>query len=529
MDAHRARRRAVRALRMAGYVARRRWARQGRGWRQHGLHHVPSWVYLDGPAAGAEAIDPWDRAKQLADCSGSWGVQPRVTSAGDLLALPIPSACGQVHVCPVCAARRSRSLAREIRAAIRGRDPGAMALVTLTQRAIPGESLVAALERWRRAWELLTRGRQGRRLRRWIRGWYYGIEVRWNPAGWWHLHGHVVVELRANERVPDECETCGAAPGAACRSLRGGRPMRGFHAGRSEVELGDPVDVAAARAELGRGWRDASESAAPEWGWDPLAGCWDRDSEPASAAEGRIAAGDWTGAWWREIDPGDTSAVYQACKYPTPITDLGAVQLAEFVSATHGRRWHQGGWDWRSIRADGADQIAADLADDDDAIDLGIPIASLAPGHVPDLDEIFNGRGRAASVEKGRRTALASGETGEPIEGGTVEWVLVQDAEVLARQWEGEGWCSLGWQTIKYREPAPPEHPDAVSVLRRHPDGTEDAISVVVRERVHPVLTVASELAAVLVARTEDLILTRARERSSGDGRDQRAHADSCV
>ena len=391
-----------------------------------------------------------------------------------------------------------------------------MALVTLTQRAMPGESLVDALERWRRAWVLLMRGRSGRRLRCWIRGWYYGIEVRWNPAGWWHLHGHVVLELRERETVRADCAACGAECGSPCLALNTCRTMKGAHRGRGHVEKGAAVDVATVRAAVGLGWRDATASASGDWGWDPLAGCWDRESEPASAAEARIAAGDWRGGWWREIDPSDTSAVYQACKYPTPITDLGPIQLAEFISATHGRRWHQGGWDWRSIRTDGADQLADDLAADDDAIDLGIPIASLSPGHVPNLDDVFRGRGRGAvSVGKGRRTALDAGLPGERAEGGTVAFVLVEDAEVLARQWVAEGWAELGWKKIKHREQVDPEHPDANAVIRRHPDGSEDTITMRVVERAHPVLLVASELAAELVEHTESLILKRGRDRSS--------------
>ena len=521
VEAHQARRRAVRSLRMAGYVARRRYGRQQSGWRQHGDHRVASWTYLDGPAKGQEAIDPWKRAQQLHDCAASWSVLPLVTSDGALGALPIPSLCGQAHVCPVCSAKRSRELARELRAVLTG--GGRLALVTLTQTAIEGESLADALERWRRAWVLMMRGRRARRLRKLIRGWYYGIEVKWNEgANWWHLHGHVVIGLRDREWIRTDCSTCGAGAGHKCISQAPatfGDRMKGVHKGRKRAELGQVVTVEQVRRALGEAWKASTETASPpEKGWDPLSGCWDQKAwkekqpgaESASDVRKRIAKGDWSGGWYVEIDAEDPKQVYQACKYPTPVTELGSVQLVEFLAATHGRRWHQGGWDWRGIRKQGREALAEEIAEDPERQELGTPIASMAPGHVPALDKIIPDRGTEPTTVRVRdpktrriKTELVGGSKGREPEEGTVSWTLVHDAHELAEQWSSEGWADYSTRPIRTESPATPDDPDAVAKFRRHPGGDVEVSWVIVRERIHPVLTISRKLAAELVRQTE--------------------------
>lgn len=560
-EAHAARRRAVRQLRAAGYEARKLWGREDNGWRKHGDALSPSWVYSDGPAAGLEAIDPWKRAAELHNCSARWSVLPRMLASGAPLALPVPSGCGQDHVCPVCAARHSRSLARQVRAAIAAREEGGgLALVTLTQRAIPGESLHSALERWRAAWRRMMRGRPGQRLRRLIRGYYYGIEVTRNEhANHWHLHGHVVLELRHRERRRGHCDECGALPGDRCLSmvevkrgacacgavrggpclhLRTGEPMVSRHAGREKIrepmssvhhsrlweDSGPLVVEATARRWVARAWEKATRAASGDDGWDPLSGCWAKDDEPASDARRRILAGDYSGSWWRSIDPEKPAEVYQACKYPTPVASLGAVPLAEFLAATHGRRWHEGGWGWRSIRKMGDEALADELAADPEAVDLGVSVGSLAPGHCPSLDSVLKDRGTSPTVltpglqmvqtadgleysGKARRGAeLVGGLPGEEC-GDAVEWVLTVDAAPLAAQWVAEGWARPGFRDAVRLIPTHADDPDAQIQQLDHPSGRSEIRHVRRETRRHPTITVDASLAAALVRRTEAIVL----------------------
>ena len=529
VKAHGARKRAVRQLRAAGYEARRLWAREDNGWRTHGAHQAPSWVYTDGPAKGREAIDPWVRAAELHRCSSDFEVLPRVNRGGQFLTLAIPKSCGQDHVCPVCSARHSRLIARQVRAHLAETNSGAaLALVTLTQRAIPGESLHSALERWREAWRLTMRGRPGRRLRRLINGYYYGIEVTRNEQiGHWHLHGHVVIELHAKERRRGECldDLCGAAPGAPCRSKVSGADMQGVHKGRSWECTGAPVDEAQARTWMARAWESATRSASGDDGWDPIAGIWDDKNEPKSAAVRRLMRGDYSGNWWRSIDPASKKEIYQACKYPTPVAKLGAVALAEFLAATHGRRWHEGGWAWRSIRKEGSEAIEAQSETDEKAIDLGISIGSLAPGHSPSLDTILKGRGTdptvigggpAAIVQVGdgfelsgrrrRAVEITGGSIGEEC-AGSVEWVLSADARDLAEQWAREGWAQVGRREIGRMVPCGADSEDLVIQILKHPSGRSEIRHVRWEVTHHPTLTISAQLAAAIVRRTDDLLL----------------------
>ena len=456
--AHKGRRDAVRSLRAAGYVARHRWARRDNGWRTHGRADVPSWTYDDGPVAGLEAIDPWRRAAQLAACSSTWVVQPRVSSAGGFLALPMPTGCGQHHVCEVCAGRRSRELARAVRAYVASRPEQGLALVTLTHQGIPGESLADALARWRRAWELMVRGRPGRRLRESVAGWYYGIEVT-RSGPWWHLHGHVIVGL-----APD-------------------------------------ADEATTRTMVARSWHWCTEQASPGHGWRPIAGCWDKRKEPDPRhALARIAAGDYTGGWWRTIPADDDKAVYQACKYPTPVGSLSPLHLAEFLAAAHRRQWHQGGWEWRSIRREGSALAAEAIAEDPSAGDIGVPVASLAPGHCPDLDQIRPGAGLIESVGRG---PLPGGAPPGPDPPGLVRFVLVADALGLAEQWSGEGWCRVGTAAQRRQVPADADDPRAFLVERRHPSGRSELVHRRWETEILPTLTMSARRAARAVDELE--------------------------
>jgi len=370
---HNKRRKAIRCLRVAGYRARSRWSASYAPITRKGQVDL---VYSDGPVEGLRRIDPWEVARRLSRCGARWGAQLRYRAADNqLLSLPLPMPCRQMHSCPVCAARRSNALARAVRAVLEadvGRNQH-VALVTLTQRAHEGESLQDAIARWRDAWSRMTRGRPGRRWREMVAGSFYGIEVtrgaganEFTQGPWWHVHAHVVVVL--DHGIAHDRPSGFAASG---RRLCGG-----------------------ARQDIGEAWRRASAAAAeaagiPDHGWDPSLSNLRRDNETQSQAIERMAVGDWSGRWWRKLEDGD--AVYQAAKYPTPIASMHPIPLAEYVAAAHGRRWHDATGVLRGAirRAEELDDDDDDQAGGGDRVDLGIPLSGLAPGTFPALDRVM--------------------------------------------------------------------------------------------------------------------------------------------
>ncbi len=341
---HKRRIQVVRALRRAGYVARRRWPATGP--RVRGFAG-PS--YTGGPVDGCPAIDPWRRAQELLGCCQGWIVS--LYAGGDVAPLAMlesPARCRRNHVCPVCAAVESMRRAAAVRAVV-GLDldgGGPLALVTFTQRAHPEESLQDALARWRRGWALaLGRGgRVARRRQELLAGWYYGIEVTRGAAGrqrqagkWWHVHGHAIVSML------------------------------------------EPPEVV--RAWLAERWRISSARAAKEaglegYGWDPVAG----------GAEGVELAGPW----WVDVDRTDPVQVYQAAKYPTPIASLHPVPLAEFVAAAYRRQWHQAGGTLYGVMGLAETLDTGEAMDDGDGPprpDIGERVSTDRPGTSPSPDD----------------------------------------------------------------------------------------------------------------------------------------------
>ncbi len=216
-DVHDKRRQVVRSLRRAGFVARHRWRRKSRGARVRGQSEVESFGYADGPAAGCEAVDPWEVAKALGQCSAWWGAMPRWSATRGLLASPAPMMCGRGHLCPVCASFRSRAVAGAIRSEADVRGSDGLRFVTLTHRDAAGEALADELDRLLDGWGRITKGRTGDLFRLVFAGSWRGMEVtRGAPAGhpsmnrikdgstslpgpglWWHAHLHVLLDVRA--------------------------------------------------------------------------------------------------------------------------------------------------------------------------------------------------------------------------------------------------------------------------------------------------------------------------------------------
>jgi len=399
-EVHGVRARVVRLLRRAGYVARWRWARVEEGARRVGPHVVPRWTYRAGPAAGLEAVDPWRMARRLMLCSAAWYAQARITSADALRVVAQPRPCGQVHVCPVCARRRSWTLATALRAAVE-EDHAAgvvrgVALVTLTHRDEPGATLRAELARFRRAWDSLTRGRAGMAWRQAVTSWFVGLEVTRGAAGargelghGWHVHAHVIVGVQDAESARWIGERWRAA------TLRASQALLGNDRGA----------------------------------WLPGAGgVWSE-----THADGWIPAGrpTWTPAdgygWFRPIGA-DRAAIFQAAKYPTPAVELHPIALAEFVSVAHGRRWHEGGGTWRGVRRRALELEAAGESNPNEApgYDVGVNVSRAGPRDAPALDDVATGigAGRCRRCGADGDHNCAARELGE-----VVSWKLTKGAE----------------------------------------------------------------------------------------------------
>lgn len=260
--------------------------------------------------------------------------------------------------------------------------------MTLTQRAAAGEELALALDRWRCGLRRLHRGRARAEWAGRIAGHYYGVEVTRGEGGaWWHVHGHLV------------------------------------------VILADGVEHADAAAWLGPAWRTASERSAveagrPGHGWDPVAGGVTVEAQ---------AAGAWAGPWWREIDPADLAAVYQSCKYPTPISRLAdPAHLAEFLAVAHGRRWHEGGGLLRGLHAE-ADEGPADEGQAEGPAEA-VPVSVAGP-RSPLVEHLAPELSAGPDGEAPRPVPRIEAERAEVWRRGWVAWRLA--AAAVARHGPG--------------------------------------------------------------------------------------------
>ena len=335
-------------------------------------YEIPDWRYTAGPAAGLPAVDPWDVARSLSVCGGTWRVWLR-EARESLIPLPVPEVC-RSNACPVCASRRSFRLASSMRlllAARWGVGTRRTVFVTLTQRARRGEPLAQALQRWRGAWSRLTRGRGGPSWRAVAEGWFYGVEVtrgrgssRTRRGPHWHVHGHAIVRL-----APRAC----------------------WAAARGEVERLWIKATRDSAAALGYarpshwGYHPAAGADGHWWAWLRDPGGWEIDpSLSAAAADAqaidRVVSGDAD----ELAQSAALARVFQAAKYPTPIASLCPLSLAEWLAVARGRRWHDGGGVWRgAIRQ--AEQLRGHVPP---PFDLGSIICRGAPGDLPSLDAV---------------------------------------------------------------------------------------------------------------------------------------------
>lgn len=416
---HQDRIRVIRNLRRAGYVQRHRWSRRFRGVRRYGPHEVDSFVYLEGPAQGLEAVDCWKVARKVAACCERWfdDLRAHLPESGlqGVQVVARPRRCGLVHHCPVCAHEQSKKIAEALRVVIgwawEKRPALLVALVTWTHRDEPGESLGDALGRWRSAWSKMTTGRPGRRWAALVDGAYYGLEVtrRWpgkddgrkrpRRGAWWHVHGHGLVIIdpdRSTGWEDYQPVPWGRDHDAAWQAVRDEDRARGWGDEEQAAAARRRLVLLGVRAAVGKAWRACSERAACDvglrgHGWDPVAG--------GCRVNDRREVTTWAGGWWRDLPAGDLSAVYQAAKYPTPLVVLDPVDLAEWVAAAHGRHWHDGKGSLQSVmklakelqteepeRADDQDQEGEEAAPAV-RVQLGEAVGRTGYGEAPDVDE----------------------------------------------------------------------------------------------------------------------------------------------
>jgi hypothetical protein len=312
--------------------------------------------------------------------------------------MPAPHLCSRRHWCPSCAPRFSSRLAWSLRTIIPEDHlaDGLVSLATLTQRDAPGETLHGAIQRWHRAWQLVTRGRAAREVP--VQGLYYGLEATRGAQGrrqqrgrWWHVHAHVVVWAEPGidrDALREWWATCWARATEQAAS-EAGRPGYGWQRGAGE--------------HLEHSWRP---------------GLTDADPPTCRRCRRVKGTGDTCAPWWLPVTT--PAELYQAAKYPTPIADLHPLHLAEFVATAHGRRWHQGSGLLRSVV-----KMAEELAPEDPL--APVRVTDARPGRAPMLHDI--------APELGIR-----GERREPPPDGPAVWRLlegVSDAAVAALQAAG--------------------------------------------------------------------------------------------
>lgn len=386
LDVERQRRRAetVQTLRRAGYLTRYRWSvgeKDGHA------------VYTSGPAAGRRVVDPWREARALDGCGARWLVQLR-HRAGAISPAPAAVPCGRLHTCPVCAAARSRELAAAVRTVRAAGPQTPAALMTLTHRDAPGESLASADRRLREALRRLARSNAWQLG---VGGAFVGHEVTRNQrAGTWHRHAHVVVILAEGQRVDDvraglgrewrriteEVATEAGLEGYGWRPAAGGAGCAPLELSRPQLEA---LSVRELRALCG------GTPSAERWGARVRAASRLRRAElleqlgAAWALHARVhreRVFSWAprenSGWWRDLN--DDTALYQACKYPTPAARLAPLALAEWLAVARSRRWHEGYGELRGVV-----RRAAELsgAEPDEAAET---ITQTA--HAPSLDEL---------------------------------------------------------------------------------------------------------------------------------------------
>lgn len=218
------------------------------------------------------------------------------------------------RACYACARSRSRRMATDLRAAIDKRRASRLYFVTLTQPRKPGESCERAWDRSASSWAALRH----RPCFRDLAGGVRVTEVTWSAGHahaqarfpGWHVHAHLVIELR-DEPVLERCPTC-----SGCKMYRGKRCRT--CGSRITMPRGELPDALVA-----------------------LLSAWTRITGGAFAAQCAV--------------PLDASNIGQLAKYLTKLWQLRDGQARELFAAAVGRRTVDGFGAWRRWRRWGTD------------------------------------------------------------------------------------------------------------------------------------------------------------------------------
>lgn len=101
-----------------------------------------------------------------------------------------PLRCGHA-LCPRCSRYRGLKFVKRVTDHLRSYAHGSLHHVTLTQQGVEGESLGDARKRFERRFnEWFERARRVLK----VRGALRTTHITWSDAGWWHYHGHLVIE-----------------------------------------------------------------------------------------------------------------------------------------------------------------------------------------------------------------------------------------------------------------------------------------------------------------------------------------------
>jgi len=333
-------------------------------WTEHRYRDDAS-GWLGERLAGAVVVDAWDLAHRVSVCCATY--VRRLYEAG-----PIDQArrCDAVLVCPHCATARAGLYATSVRRVIASltREDGRIwrelaelealelgkpqcRLVTLTQRAIPGEPLASAIGRCLDALRTLWGSRA--------------------PPSWRELHEATGAggryQLEAERGWPGSHKRCAKHKRTKCRTCAPPWKARWWHVHVHMVVIADRLEEQ--RDGWERRWQRATERASRRWLGD----------ESGAAHEDSRR----DGRWWTPVDLEGLGEVYQATKYLAP--DVSALDPGELVELLTCARYARLSGEWGSLLGSIRAAEALELAGQPDPCPPEIPRPELgAPVLIPE-------------------------------------------------------------------------------------------------------------------------------------------------
>lgn len=228
------------------------------------------------------------------------------------------------RACFACAKSRSRRLATDLRAAIETRPHAArLYFVTLTQPRLSDESCNASISRWMRCWTALRHHPIFRDIVGGVRvtevTYSHGHKHAKNRIPGWHVHGHLIVELKDAPSF-ERCPTCAGSK---------------LHNNKRCGTCGSTVTMP--RGEL----PDVLVAFINAW-------CTITASKPSRGCAGPQRTGAVSQA--QCAVPLDANNVGQLAKYLTKLWELQDGRARELFAAAAGRRIVDGFGSWRGWR-----------------------------------------------------------------------------------------------------------------------------------------------------------------------------------